>query len=102
MLDELFPAAVAAEVQALCSLLGGIEEGESLASLVHAEALATSGDREGARLAIGEARDRLLQRASKIENDGWRRSFLERVATMPGSSSSPAPGWVPLGDRCTA
>lgn len=54
-------------------------EGESLARLAHAEALWASGRTEGARRAIAEAHDNLLARASKIESESARDSFLRRV-----------------------
>jgi tetratricopeptide (TPR) repeat protein len=46
--------------------------------LVHAEALAAAGD-PGAGAALGEARERLLERAEKIGDPVLRASFLERV-----------------------
>jgi tetratricopeptide (TPR) repeat protein len=59
---------------------GGIEEGESLIRLAYAEALAFSGQHEEANDAIVAARDRLLERASRIRDLTWRRSFLEGVS----------------------
>ncbi len=59
--------------------LDGIEEGEARIRVVYAEALAASGDLEGARAAVVEARDRLMARAEKVVDPGLRRSFLERV-----------------------
>jgi tetratricopeptide (TPR) repeat protein len=52
---------------------------DSLVRLVHAEALEASGDREGARAAIGEARRLLLEAADRIADPTLRKSFLERV-----------------------
>jgi hypothetical protein len=56
-----------------------IEEGESTVRLAWAEALQGSGDAAAARAAIAAARDRLLQRAAKIRDATWRKSYLERV-----------------------
>jgi hypothetical protein len=59
--------------------VGGVLEGESLIRLVYAEAHYYTGDVEGGKNAIAEARDRLLARAYAIKNKVWRKSFLERV-----------------------
>jgi tetratricopeptide (TPR) repeat protein len=59
--------------------LGGIEEGESLVRLVHAEALAESGDHAAASSALAGARERLLARADRISDATWRARFLEGV-----------------------
>jgi tetratricopeptide (TPR) repeat protein len=47
--------------------------------LVHAEALHATGDKEAARAAIAEARDRLLGNAAKIGEPAYKKSFLENV-----------------------
>lgn len=60
-------------------VLGGLEEHEALVYLVHAEALHASGEIERAREVIVVARERLLDRAAKIDRPDWRRSFLENV-----------------------
>ena len=59
--------------------LGGIESGEGILRLAHAEALHASGHHGEARAAIEEASARLLARAEKIADLAKRRSFLERV-----------------------
>jgi tetratricopeptide (TPR) repeat protein len=59
--------------------LGGIESGEGILRLAHAEALHASGHHGEARAAIGKASARLLARAEKIADPSKRRSFLERV-----------------------
>jgi hypothetical protein len=59
--------------------LGGIDEGDALVRLVHAEALGQAGFPQIARVAIVAARDRLLARADKITAMALRTSFLERV-----------------------
>jgi eukaryotic-like serine/threonine-protein kinase len=69
----------AREATELLEQLGGIDEGESLVRLVHAEAVWANGDVEGARRIVGTARERLLARAAKISDPAWRQSFLERV-----------------------
>ena len=51
----------------------------ALARLVQAEALDAAGHRERARIAIAAARDALLACAARIEDLGYRRSFLEGV-----------------------
>jgi tetratricopeptide (TPR) repeat protein len=61
--------------------VGGIEEGEALVRLLHAEALRATGAEEDSRRAIIEARDRLLQRVGRIGDEAMRKSMLERVPT---------------------
>ena len=73
----------------------------SAARLIHAEALHASGDREGAVVALGMARDRLLATAAKIADPGYARSYLEGVpehrrtfallADWTGPANGPAP-----------
>lgn len=60
--------------------LGALEEGSSLVRLVYAEALSATGDHEGARAAIANARDHLLDEAGKLRDPARRASFLEGVA----------------------
>ncbi|MEP7122778.1 MAG: protein kinase [Byssovorax sp.] len=69
----------AREAHDVLERVGELEVGESLVRLVHAEALAASGDRTGALGAIFEARMNLLARAEKITDPEWRESFLRRV-----------------------
>jgi len=59
--------------------LGGIEEREILVRLVHAEALAATGDRAAARAAIAAARDRVQAMAGRIREVELRRCFLTNV-----------------------
>jgi serine/threonine protein kinase/tetratricopeptide (TPR) repeat protein len=83
LLAERRPAdALSAADQAmkLLSPHGIIEEGESQVRVVYAEALAAVGDRAAARLAIAEARKRLLARAAAIGDPAFRASFLEHLA----------------------
>ncbi|MBI4702525.1 MAG: protein kinase [Deltaproteobacteria bacterium] len=71
--------AAAREAMGVLESLGGLEEGESAVRLVHAEALYASGELAEAQQAVGQARDRLLARASKIKDPTWRESFLRNV-----------------------
>jgi len=59
---------------------GRIEEGEAQIRLVWAEALMASGNHQQALHEIALARQRLLDRAGRIEGDELRQSFLFRVA----------------------
>ena len=70
---------VASEAMKLLESLGGIEEGEASVRLAHAEALHATGDVAEATSAIALAVARLDERANKIKNERWRKSFLERV-----------------------
>ena len=72
--------ALARDAMAALEEVGVIEEGEALVRLMFAEALAATGDRDGARAAAHVARDRLLARAARITDPAWRDSFLYRVA----------------------
>ena len=77
---ELHQARTAAtEAFRIFKELGGVLEGEALIRLIYAESLKETGEHELAHAAITEARDRLLARASKIENPAWKRAFLNRV-----------------------
>jgi hypothetical protein len=58
--------------------LGQVEEGESFVRLVIAEALHASGEEGEANMAIGRARDRLLEQAAKLDGE-LRASFLGNV-----------------------
>jgi predicted ATPase len=72
--------AAASEAYSLLASLGSIEEGESLVRLLYAEALAAAGRASDFAKAITEARDRLLARATKISDPGWRERFLTSVS----------------------
>jgi tetratricopeptide (TPR) repeat protein len=69
----------ASEAHGILESLGGIEEGESLVRLVHAEALAASGDHGAFSAAIHSARERLMARADRISDAAWRARFLDGV-----------------------
>ncbi|MEP7124884.1 MAG: protein kinase [Byssovorax sp.] len=70
---------LAREATRILEALGGVEEGESLVRLVHAEALAASGDHVASAAALAGARKRLLARADRISDSTWRSRFLEGV-----------------------
>jgi hypothetical protein len=72
-------AAATGEAMALLDALGGVDTGESFVRLTHAEALHGAGDAEAARSAVTLARQRLLERASKIKDAAYRASFLGQV-----------------------
>jgi eukaryotic-like serine/threonine-protein kinase len=59
--------------------LGGVEEGESQIRVVYASALHSAGKPEEARRRIREASARLHERAGRISDIRWRRSFLEEI-----------------------
>src|SRR5439155_14627361 len=72
--------ASAAEAVRLLEEMGGMDEGESLVRLVHAEALHASGAVAEARAALDRAAVRLRERAGSISEPHWRDCFLTRVA----------------------
>jgi eukaryotic-like serine/threonine-protein kinase len=67
------------EAMELLASLGGVDTGESFLRLTHAEALFAAGDTVSALEAAELARQRLLDRAAKIKDAGFRASFLEQV-----------------------
>jgi tetratricopeptide (TPR) repeat protein len=74
-------ASVAAdEAMRLLHELGGIEEYEALARLVHVDVLAARGQAAEAGHALQAACDRLLTRAARIKDLSLRESFMNRVA----------------------
>ena len=72
--DAVRESAAAAEL-----VEAGAEDGETLIRLTLVEALLGAGDMDAARRAIAIARDRLLARAARIRDAGYRESFLQRV-----------------------
>jgi tetratricopeptide (TPR) repeat protein len=58
---------------------GVVEEGESLIQCTYAEALDACGRREEAVAVLRSAWVRLMERASRLHEDSFRTSFLERV-----------------------
>jgi len=69
----------ATEADRLLQQVGGLDEGEAVVRLIHAEALHATGRQADAVSAIHAARDRLLERAERIRDEALRRSFLEHV-----------------------
>jgi serine/threonine protein kinase len=67
------------DAKRLLDQTGGVEEGEALARVVYAEALAHANDHDAARGAIKEAVDRLRVRASWLSDPQMRETFLTRV-----------------------
>jgi hypothetical protein len=63
---------------ALLPVVGSVGA-EAPVRLVHAEALRAAGDEGAAREALRVARDRLMERASRIGPPGLRASFLAHV-----------------------
>lgn len=70
----------AEEAMAILRRIGHLDEGESLARLVYAEALLAAGEGARARDAIAEAKHELMQRADRITDPALRQRFLDRVA----------------------
>jgi tetratricopeptide (TPR) repeat protein len=77
--DEDAALASAREGMDRLSALGSVEEGEALVRLMFAEVLEENGDRKGACEAILEARKALLERAERITDARYRKSFLENI-----------------------
>ncbi|MDI1436451.1 serine/threonine-protein kinase [Polyangium sorediatum] len=71
--------APASEAASHLDRIGGIEEGDALTRLVQALAMHATGQEPEARRRLGEARRRLLEKADKIGDRRFRRSFLEQV-----------------------
>jgi tetratricopeptide (TPR) repeat protein len=74
----------------------GGDKGESLIRLVHAEALYAGREVGEAKVAIASARDRLLERAEKISDPDWRKSFLVNVPDHSRTLAL-ATAWVDAG-----
>jgi tetratricopeptide (TPR) repeat protein len=67
------------EALRLVDRLGGIEDGESLVRLTHAEVLRAAGETAAASDSIALAKVRLLERAQRINNGELRDSFLNAI-----------------------
>ena len=63
----------------LLASLGHVEEGDVYVRVVHADALHAAGRPDAARAAIAATRDRVLATAARIDDEAWRRSFLDDV-----------------------
>jgi len=68
----------ASQAMELLQFVGGAD-GEARIRLAYALALSALGHREAASTACADGRDWILERASRISDKSWRRSFLERV-----------------------
>lgn len=74
------PARTAAEkATRLLAALGGVEEGEAMIRLAEAETLHALDETDAARAAIAKAHARLVERASRINDDALRGRFLRGV-----------------------
>jgi hypothetical protein len=67
------------EALSLFAPLGGVDMGESLIRLVYAQALLQNGQLGSAKLAAQRAKDALLVRANKINDDELRDIFLQKI-----------------------
>lgn len=67
------------EAMRLLEQVGGAVEAEAIVRVGYAEGLRAAGDIEGSKLAITDARARLLAQAAKIKNPEWRKGFMERL-----------------------
>jgi tetratricopeptide (TPR) repeat protein len=88
---------LASEASALLAELGGMDEGESLVRLVHAEALDAAGDASAARDAIARAEESLRARAGAVLDPARRDSFLANVAENRATLAL-ARAWLGDGD----
>jgi eukaryotic-like serine/threonine-protein kinase len=71
--------AEAREAMAVLTSLSKIDDDEEIVRLAYAEALEATGDRMAARAAIAEARERVLAKATRIEEPSRRKTFLENM-----------------------
>jgi len=93
------PAEALAIIQRAMDLylrIGGADEGEAMLRLVHAEALAATGDLAASRSALDVAVDRIRARAERIRDPEQRASFLrdlpENARTLELWADGGAPG----------
>ena len=75
--DEALAATL--EGQRLFERAGSVIDGESMCRLSFAEALHAAGRIDDARKAIAKAKERLIERAQRIDDPKWKKSFLERI-----------------------
>jgi tetratricopeptide (TPR) repeat protein len=71
---------VAAQARAVAERHGNVSDMDAIHRIHCVEALWALGQKDKARAALREARDRLLALAAKLEDTPWRRSFLEKVS----------------------
>lgn len=77
--DEEKAREVAEEALEILTELGGLEEGEPLVRLVAAKARLATAEVAAGRAALKTARERLMERAARINDPALRRGFLEDV-----------------------
>ena len=70
---------LASEAMAILQKLGTLDDGEAHVRLSHAQALHASGDVEGAKRAIGVAREMLQKRLAHMPDEHDRRIFVEAL-----------------------
>jgi eukaryotic-like serine/threonine-protein kinase len=100
--DLLGALAAAREAHGALERLGEIEEGESTVRLTHAEALAAAGEHAAAHAALLVARERLLARAARVADLGWRLRFLHEVPANARILALAAAGPPPAADSNVA
>lgn len=71
--------ALAKEAMDLLEDLDGVEEGESLIRLVHAQVLDATRRHRSANAHLAAARQRIMERARRVTDVDLRRSFLESI-----------------------
>ncbi|MBI2391713.1 MAG: serine/threonine protein kinase [Deltaproteobacteria bacterium] len=71
---------VASRAMEIMISIGGVSEGESLIRLVHAVSLRALKRHDEAEAALDVAVARLRERAERISDERWRKSFLENIA----------------------
>lgn len=71
---------VALRAMEILVTIGGVSEGESLIRLVHAVSLRALKRHDEAEAALDVAVARLQERAERISDERWRKSFLENIA----------------------
>jgi tetratricopeptide (TPR) repeat protein len=69
----------ASEAYQLLGVPGGLDDGDAFVRLVYAEALFAAGQDARASAALSSARERLMDRAARIDDPELRASFLSRV-----------------------
>ncbi len=82
---------VAERAMEILRSLGGVSEGESLIRLVYAVALRANHRHRDADHALDDAVARLHERAKRISEERWRKSFLENIAENASTLARKAP-----------
>ena len=68
-----------ASAMGILGSLKSVDDGEALVRLAHVRALAAVGREPEARASLNQAHLRLEQRATRISDPRWRRTFMEEV-----------------------